>query len=40
MHPVQGHINKLEIDFSIQRLTEYIELKEGTVFQHRVLQLK
>ena len=43
MHPAQEHTNTLGIDYSIQRLTEYIYIKyinkKGTVFQPRVLQL-
>ena len=38
MHPVQEHTNTLGIDYSIQRLTEYLfihmNMKE-TVFQPR-----
>ena len=42
MHPVQEHTNTLGIDYSIQRLTEYIHIymnMKGTVFQPRVLHL-
>ena len=40
MHPVQEHTNTLGIDYSIQRLTEYVYINvKGTVFQPRVLQL-
>ena len=34
MHPVQEHQNTLGIDYSVQRLTEYICMDmKGTVFQ-------
>ena len=41
MHPVQEHTNRLGIDYSIQRLTEYILYMnmKGSVYQPRVLQL-
>ena len=40
MHPVQEHTNTLGINYSIQRLTEYIYMNmTGRVFQPQVLQL-
>ena len=39
MHPVQEQVNTLGIVCSIRRLTEYIFIMKGTVFQPRVLQL-
>ena len=40
MHSVQEHVNKLEIDFSIQRLIEYIEYETRNSFATQSVAIK